>query len=150
MNEIVINNKKAYHDYTILETYVAGIVLTGTEIKSIRKGKASIVDSFCIIENGQIYLLNSYIEKFKPGTYNNHDVLRKRKLLLNKREISKLQDKCIIKGMAIIPLSMYINENGICKVDIALCKGKTCYDKRNSLKESDIKRQIEIHIKYYE
>lgn len=150
MNNINIKNKKAYHDYIILDKYVAGIILTGTEIKSIRKGKASIIDSFCIIENGEIFLINSFINKFDLGTYNNHDERRNRKLLLTKNEINKLYNKSIIKGNTIIPLSLFINENGLCKIEIAIAKGKTNYDKRNTIKENDIKRQIDIQMKKYE
>lgn len=149
MNEIVIKNKKAYHDYTILETYVAGIVLTGTEIKSIRKGKASIIDSFCIIENGEVFLINAFINKFSLGTYNNHEERRNRKLLLTKKEIRKIYNKSIIKGNTIIPLSLFINKHGFCKIQIAIAKGNTNYDKRNLLKEKDIQKEINKSVKNY-
>lgn len=140
---ITIKNRKAYFDYSILDKYIAGIVLTGTEIKSIREGKASLVDAYCYIQNNEVWLKNSYIAEYKNGSYLNHEVRRERKLLLRKDEIRKLSNKIKTPGLTIIPLSLYINDRGMCKVEIALCKGKKEYDKRNTLKEKDTKREID-------
>lgn len=144
-----IKNRKAKYDYEILETYIAGIVLTGTEIKSIRAGKASLVDTHCTIDNGEIWMRNSFINKFELGTFNNHEEKRPRKLLLNKTEIHKLEKEVQIKGNTIVPLKMFINKKGFCKVEIALCRGKKDYDKRQSIKERDNKRELDKIIKNY-
>lgn len=144
---MMIKNKKAHFDYSFLDKYIAGIVLTGTEIKSIRDGKASLVDTYCYIQDGEMWLKNSYIAEYKNGGYINHEVRRVRKLLLHKDEIRKLANKTKVPGLTIIPLSMYINDRGICKVEIALCKGKKVYDKRSTLKEKDSKREIDKILK---
>ena len=144
-----IKNRKATFDYEILEKYVAGIVLTGTEIKSIRLGKASLVDSFCIINHNEIIMQNSYIAKFEIAAMYNHEERRNRKLLLTKQEIRRLTKKVEEVGNTIIPLKMFINNKGICKVEIALCKGKKSYDKRESIKEKDNKRELDRIIKSY-
>ncbi len=146
---MIIKNKKALFNYEVLDKYIAGIVLVGTEIKSIRQGKASLVDSYCTIYNNEIILLNSYIGKFDIAAQFNHDERRQRKLLLNKQEINKLKKGIEIKGFTIIPLSMFINEKGLCKVEIALCKGKKTYDKRETIKEKDNKRELERTLKNY-
>lgn len=142
MKTLNIQNKKAKFEYFILDTYIAGIQLTGTEIKSIRTGNAGLVDTFCTIDNNEIWLRNSYIGKFDKGSYNNHAVYRIRKLLLNKKEIKNLQKEVIKPGYSIVPLNMFINERGFCKVKIALVKGKHDYDKRQVIKDRDNKREI--------
>ena len=140
--KLVANNKKAYHDYFIEETYEAGIVLTGTEIKSIRLGKASLVDTFCYFANGELWVKNMHIAEYFYGTYNNHSARRDRKLLLNRKELEKLQRGSKDPGFTIVPVRMFINEKGLCKVVIALAKGKKEYDKRESLKEKADKREM--------
>lgn len=144
-----IKNRKAKYDYEILETYIAGIVLTGTEMKSIRAGKASFVDTHCTIDNNEIWLRNSFINKFELGTYNNHEEKRPRKLLLNKKEIRTLEKEVQIKGNTIVPLKMFINKRGYCKVEIALCRGKKDYDKRQTIKERDNKRELDKIMKSF-
>jgi len=144
-----IKNKKALFDYEVLEKYIAGIVLTGTEIKSIRGGKASLVDSYCIISNNEIFLKNSYIAPFELGTFNNHEDRRLRKLLLNKQEIKKLKKSIEEKGLTIIPIKMFINNTGLCKIEIALCRGKKEYDKRETIKEKDNKIELDRIMKNY-
>ena len=148
-SDICIKNKKAYFDYTILDTYIAGIILTGTEIKSIRAGKASLVDTFCYIHNNEIWLKNSYIAPYENSGYISHEERRERKLLLNKKEIEKLHKFSLITGNTIIPLKMFINEKGLCKIEIAACKGKKEYDKREAIKERDNKREIDSFIKNF-
>lgn len=137
-----ILNRKAKFNFEIIETYIAGIVLTGTEIKSVRLGKASLVDSHCTIDNNEVWMRNSFINKYYKGTFYNHIENRPRKLLLNKNEIKRLSQKVSIKGYTIVPLKMFINKNGFCKVEIALCRGKKEYDKRQTIKERDLSREI--------
>lgn len=149
MKQINIQNKKARYDYNVLDTYVAGIVLSGTEIKSIRAGNASIIDSHCTIDNNEIWLRNSFIGKCEFGSYNNHEELRPRKLLLKKSEIIKLFNKVSIKGYTIIPLKLFINCKGFCKVEIALCKGKKDFDKRETIKNRDNIRELDKIMKHY-
>lgn len=144
--KIIANNKKAFHDYHILEKYEAGIVLTGTEIKSVRDGNVNIKDAHCLIRNGEIFLMNMHISKYKQGNIFNHDETRSRKLLLHKKEIIKLEQKVNQESMAIIPLKVYL-EKGLCKVEISLAKGKKNYDKRQSLKEKDMKKRMDKAIK---
>ncbi|MEG0948107.1 MAG: SsrA-binding protein [Bacteroidales bacterium] len=141
--DINIRNKRATFDYEIIDTYRAGIVLTGTEIKSIRLGKASLVDSYCYFANGELWVKNMYIAEYFYGTYNNHAARRERKLLLQKKELTKLQRLVKESGYTIIPSKLYINEKGLAKVTIALGKGKKSYDKRQSLREKDDKRQMD-------
>lgn len=142
-NNIQIKNKRATFDYELLETFTAGIVLTGTEIKSVRLGKASLVDTFCVVERSEVWVKNMYIAEYFYGTYNNHSTRRERKLLLNKKEIRKLEGVAKNSGFTIIPTRMFINERGLAKVVIAIAKGKKEYDKRQSLKERDDKREID-------
>ena len=137
---IEIKNKKAYFDYTIIEELEAGIVLTGTEIKSIRKGSCDIKDTFVNIKNNEAYVLNMYIAKYEEGNIFNHDERRTRKLLLHKKEILKLKEKIKIDGLTIIPSKLYFNKNKV-KLLIGVCKGKKLYDKRQSLKEKDVKKE---------
>ena len=144
---INIKNKRAEHEFLIIDKYTAGIVLTGTEIKSIRSGKASLVDAFCYIHNGEMWMKNGYIAEYDFGSYNNHSTRRDRKLLLNRKEIHSLQDDTRSPGFAIVPLRMYINEKGLAKVVIALCRGKKEYDKRATLKEKQDRREMDRAMK---
>ena len=137
---IEIKNKKAYFDYTILEEIEAGISLVGTEIKSIRKGSVDLKDSFIIIKNNEVFILNMYIAKYEEGNIFNHDERRTRKLLLHKKEIKKLKEKVSVEGLTLIPLKLYFKKNYV-KVLVGLCKGKKLYDKRASIKERDLKRE---------
>ena len=141
-SDIQILNKKAKFEYIILDRYTAGIQLFGTEIKSIRDGKASLVDSYCAVEHGEMYVKQMHIAEYRFGSYANHEVRRDRKLLLNKRELRKLEKATKDTGKTIIPLLLFINENGLAKLEIALCQGKHTYDKRQSLREADDKRQM--------
>lgn len=146
---IQIKNKRAEFDYLLLDQYSAGIVLTGTEIKSIRQGKASLVDTFCYIRNGEVWLKNMYVAHYKEGSYNNHMERRDRKLLLQKKEIRKLLSGEKTPGYSIVPTLLYINEKGLAKVDIFLCRGKKEYDKRESLKAKDDRREMDRAVKRY-
>jgi SsrA-binding protein len=140
---INIQNKRARFDYEILDKYNAGIVLTGTEIKSIRLGKASITESFCEFSNNELFVINATIEEYLYGTHYNHKAKSERKLLLNKKELKKLEKDNQNKGLTIVPLRLYTTDKGLAKLEIALCKGKKNYDKRESLKEQDSKRDID-------
>lgn len=147
---INILNKRARFDYEIIETYSAGIVLAGTEIKSIRLGKANITESFCEFNAAnELFAINTYIEEYTFGNQFNHSARSERKLLLNKKELKSLAKSVQAKGLTIVPLKLYTNEKGIAKLDIGLCRGKKTYDKRESLKESDTKRDIERIKKQY-
>lgn len=141
--DINIRNKRATFDYEIQETYRAGIVLTGTEIKSIRLGKASLVDSYCFFANGELWVKNMYIAEYFYGTYNNHVTRRDRKLLLERKELKKIERLVKESGLTLIPSRLFINEKGLAKVNIALAKGKKSYDKRQSIKEREDKRQMD-------
>ena len=141
-----ILNRKARHDYFIEEEYEAGLVLTGTEIKSIRNGKANLKDSYAIIKNGEAYILNMHISKYDEGNIFNHEETRTRKLLLNKKEIYKLRDAIERAGYTLVPLNVYFKGN-YAKVLIGLARGNHNYDKRESLKEKDMKREIEKNLK---
>jgi len=143
---IEIKNKKAYFDYFIEEEIEAGIVLKGTEIKSIRDGKANIKDCYAIIKNNEVFLLNMYIAKYDDASIFNHDERRTRKLLLNKKEILKLRDKVEISGYTLVPIKLYFKNNKV-KILIGIAKGKKNYDKRESIKEKDIKREIDKSLK---
>lgn len=138
----IAQNKKARHDYHIEETYEVGIVLQGTEIKSIRAGKVSIKDSFARIENGEVFLYNMHISPYEQGNRYNHDPLRTRKLLLHRREISKLIGATKEQGYSLVPLKIYLKD-GFAKIQLALAKGKKLYDKRENIKQRDAKREIE-------
>ena len=142
-SNVLIKNKKASFDYEFLDTFIAGIVLTGTEIKSIRLGKASLVDTYCVFTNGELWVKNINISAYFYGTYNNHQPRRDRKLLLNKKELRKLDRQVKETGLTIVPTKMFINERGLAKVGIALAKGKREYDKRQSIKEKDDKRMLD-------
>ncbi|MDR1936936.1 MAG: SsrA-binding protein SmpB [Tannerellaceae bacterium] len=142
-NTIQIKNKRATFDYELLETFVAGLVLTGTEIKSIRLGKASLVDTYCLVERGELWVKNMYIAEYFYGTYNNHSARRDRKLLLTKRELKKIDGAARNSGFTIIPTRLFINEKGLAKIVVAIAKGKKEYDKRESIKQRDDKREID-------
>lgn len=141
-----ILNRRANYDYFIEDTYEAGIVLTGTEIKSLRKGKANIKDSYAIIRNDEIYLLNAHISSYEQANQFNHDENRTRKLLLHKKEILKLRDKLLKEGYTLIPLKMYFKENNL-KVLIGVCKGKKNFDKREAIKKRENDREIRKTLK---
>lgn len=143
LKTINILNKRAKFNYEILDKYSAGIVLSGTEIKSIRLGKASITESFCEFHEGELFVINSTIEEYLYGTHYNHKTKSERKLLLNKKELKKLNKDSDNKGLTIVPLRLYTNEKGLAKLEIALCRGKKNYDKRESLKEQDTKRDLD-------
>lgn len=138
-----IRNRRASFDYELLETYTAGIVLTGTEIKSIRLGKASLVDTFCVFERGELWVKNMHITEYFYGTYNNHQARRDRKLLLNKTELRKIQRATLVTGFTIVPTRLFINDKGLAKLVIAVEKGKKQYDKRQSLREKEDKRSMD-------
>jgi SsrA-binding protein len=138
-----IKNRKAEHEYYIVQTLEAGIVLTGTEIKSIRAGKVNFKDSYAKIENGECWLMNLHISAWEKASFFNHDPERKRKLLLNRHEIKRLKSKTDEQGMTLVPMEMYINEAGFCKVKLALAKGKHSYDKRETLQKKDLEREKE-------
>lgn len=146
---VSIRNKKASFEYFFVDTYTAGIVLTGTEIKSIRQGKASLVDSFCYIHNGEIWVKGMNISPYFFGSYNNHEAKRDRKLLLNKREINKLQEATKQVGFTIIPILVFIDDHGRAKIDIALAKGKKEFDKRQTMKEKEDRREMDRAMKHY-
>ena len=145
--KLVANNKKAYHDYFIEETYEAGIVLTGTEIKSVRQGRVSIKESYAKIEKGELILYGMNISPYEQGNRYNVDPLRPRKLLLHKQEIRKLIGYTTMKGLTLVPLRMYINEEGRAKVEIAVARGKKNYDKRDDIAKRDAKRDMDRKMK---
>ena len=146
---VQIKNKKASFEYFFMETFTAGIVLTGTEIKSIRMGKASLVDTFCFINNGEIWVKGMNISPYFYGSYNNHEAKRDRKLLLNNREIHKLQEATKQIGYTIVPTLVFIDKNGRAKMDIALAKGKKEFDKRQTLKEKEDRREMDRAMKRF-
>ena len=146
--QINIKNKRASFDYEFVDTFTAGIVLTGTEIKSIRAGKASLVDTYCYTNNGEIWVKNMYVALYEEGSYNNHVERRERKLLLNKKEIINLRDDTKSPGFTIVPVRLFINEKGLAKLVIALARGKKEYDKRQSLKEKEDRREMDRAMKH--
>ena len=143
-----IKNKRASFDYEFIDLYTCGIVLTGTEIKSIRQNKASLVDTYCIFLGGELWVKNMHIAEYSYGSYNNHVARRDRKLLLTKKELRKLKQSEKVPGFTIVPTRMFINEKGLCKVVIALAKGKKEYDKRQTLKEKDDRREMDRMFKH--
>ena len=147
-NNILIKNKRASFDYELLETYTAGIVLTGTEIKSIRLGKASLVDTFCIVDKGELWVKNMYIAEYFYGTYNNHVARRDRKLLLTKKELRKIAGEVRTTGFTIVPTKLFINEKGLAKLVVAVAKGTKEYDKRDSIRERDDRREMDRAFKH--
>lgn len=145
----VIKNRKATFEYFLTQTFKCGIMLTGTEIKSVRAGKVNLKEGYCYVRNNAVWIKNMHIAPYKEGSYSNHLPLRERKLLLKKREINKIESKLKEKGLTLIPVQMYINERGLAKLDISLAKGKKFYDKRNSIKEKDTKREVARDMKGY-
>ena len=140
--DISIKNRRATYDYAIVETFTTGIVLTGTEIKSLRQGKGSLVDTFCYVDNGEVWVKNMYIAEYFYGTYNNHAARRDRKLLLQRKEIRRLEKDGKESGFTIVPLKLFISERGLAKLVIGLARGKKEYDKRQSIREREDKRAI--------
>jgi len=146
-NIINIKNKKARYEFEFIETYTAGIVLSGTEIKSIRNGKASIIESYGVLDNNEIFIRNMYIQEYENGTHYNHKPRKDRKLLLNKTEIKKISRKIKLKGLTIVPINLFISKKGYAKLKIAVAKGKKLYDKREDIKMKDQKRDLDRKIK---
>jgi SsrA-binding protein len=140
---IVIRNKKASHDYEFIEKFVAGIILSGTEIKSLRLGKATLADSYCFFSNGELFIKGMHIAEYWWGNLNNHDPLRERKLLLTSRELRKIERKIKESGLTIIVIKVFINDKGLAKAEIAISKGKKEYDKRETLKRKDASREMD-------
>jgi len=147
--KIITVNRKASHDYEIFEKFEAGIILLGSEIKSIREGKINLKDSYVEIRASEAFLINTHISMYSNASYNNHEPERVRKLLLHRREIKKLDRKVRTRGVSIVPLKMYYNNKGFVKVEIALAKGRRQYDKKQKIKEKDIKREVDRELKYY-
>ena len=145
--EINIKNKKAKYEFEFIDTYIAGIVLTGTEIKSIRNGKASIMESYGVLNKGEVIIRNMYIQEYENGTHYNHQPRRDRILLLNKSEISKIDRKIKAKGLTLVPVKLFINKKGLAKLEIAIAKGKKIHDKREDLKLKDAKREMDRRLK---
>ena len=141
-----IKNRSAYFEYFIDNKYDAGIVLQGTEVKSLRDGKASFNDSYCLIHKGEVWVKNLHIAEYSHGSVNNHDPMRERKLLLQKREIKKIQSKLTEKGYTLIPLRIFLNEKNLVKMEIGLGKGKKMYDKRESIKQRDVQREMKRYL----
>ena len=140
---INITNKKAYHDYFIQDEFTAGIMLVGTEIKSVRLGKANLSDSYCTFKGNEMFVIGMHISDYENASFSKHDPKRDRKVLLTKRELKWLRSQVQEKGLTIVPLNLFINEHGLAKLHIAVAKGKHTYDKKESLKEKDIKRELE-------
>lgn len=140
--KISIKNRRASFDYSLIETFIAGIVLLGTEIKAIREGKVSLVDSFCYFRNGEVFVRNLNISIYTEGNLYNHEPTRERKLLLNKQELTKLQKKLVDKGLTLIPTLLFTSDSGYAKLEIAVAKGKKMFDKRDDMKAKDIDRDI--------
>ena len=147
MAGIELKNKRAKFEFELLDDYLAGIVLTGTEIKSLRTGKGSIAESFCVFVNGELFVRNMYIAEYEQGSYNNHEPKRDRKLLLSKTELNKLEKKLKDKGLTIVPSKAFLNENNLVKVRIHLARGKKLHDKRHDLKDKDTKREMDRAMK---
>jgi SsrA-binding protein len=148
-SDINIRNKKASFEYLILENFVAGIKLLGTEIKSIREAKANISDAFCTFINGELYVRNLHVSEYSHGSFYNHEAKRDRKLLLTKKELKKLLIKSEDKGLTIVPLKIFISNRGFAKMEIALAQGKKAFDKRDSIKERDVKREMDKAMKEF-
>ena len=142
-----IKNRSVYHEYFIDTKYEAGMVLLGTEVKSIRAGKVSFNDSYCLIHKGELWIKSLHIAEYSHGNLNNHDPVRDRKLLLQKREISKIESKLKEKGYTLIPLRMFFNEKNLVKIEIGLARGKKLHDKRESIKEKDVEREMKRFLK---
>ena len=141
-NTVNIENRRAKFDYQFLDTLTAGMVLKGTEIKSIREGKAALADSYCFFKNDELYVRNLHITEYENASFTNHDPMRERKLLLSRQELNKLQKKVKDQGLTIVPVKLFINEKGFAKLNIALAKGKKLFDKRDDIKKRDIEREM--------
>lgn len=141
-SNVNIKNRKASHEYFFLDTYIAGIQLIGVEIKSVRNGEVNLSEAYCVFQNGELYLKNTHISPYENAGFVKVDPLRDRKLLLNKNELRKLSEGISRKGLTIVPTKMFINDRGLCKVEVCLCQGKKTYDKRESLKEKDMKKNV--------
>lgn len=148
-NQTIIQNRKARHEYIFEETFTAGMVLTGTEVKSLRSGKASLQEAYCQVIGGECFILNMNIAEYDKGSYNNHPPLRQRKLLLTKRELAKLKKGLEQQGCTIVPIKLYFNDRNLAKLDIALARGKKLHDKRETLKEKDTKREMDRQMGKY-
>src|SRR5688500_10121492 len=142
-----IRNRSAYHEFFIEDKYEAGLVLTGTEVKSLRAGRASFNDSYCYFHKGELWIKSLHIAEYSHGTVNNHDPMRERKLLLSKRELKKMETKMKEKGFTIVPLRIYFNEKGFAKLEIGLGKGKKLHDKRETIKSRDVEREMKRYLK---
>ena len=142
-----IKNRSAYYEYFIDDKYTAGIVLTGTEVKSLRSGKASFNDSYCLFQKGELWIRSFHISEYTHGTFNNHDPLRERKLLLSKRELKRLENKLKEQGYTIVPLRLFFNEKNLAKLEIGLAKGKKLHDKRESIKQRESDRELKRYVK---
>jgi SsrA-binding protein len=142
-----IRNKSASFEYHFIDKYVCGIVLTGTEIKSIRMNNANVNDAYCIVNKDEIFIKSMHISRYNEGTYNNHEPMRDRKLLLKKKEILKIETELKDNGITVIPIALFINDRGLVKIEIAVAKGKKLYDKRDDIKEKDIKRELQRSFK---
>lgn len=142
-NNINIKNRKATFDYEIIETFTAGMVLTGTEIKALRQGKAGLSDTYCMFENRELWVKNMYIAEYSHGSYNNHSTHRDRKLLLNRKELTRIRKAAEQPGYSVVPIRVFINERGLAKMVIAIARGKKLYDKRQSIKEREDKRNLD-------
>ncbi len=147
LKDINIVNRRAGFEYSFLEKFIAGMQLQGTEIKSIREGKANLSDSFCYLKNGELWVRSLHISEYTEGTYNNHLPTRERKLLLHKREIEKIEKKLKDQGLTIVPLRLFIAENGYAKLEIAIAKGKKLHDKREDIKKKDLQRETDRKFK---
>lgn len=142
-----IRNRSAFHEFFIDNKYEAGMVLLGTEVKSIRNGKVSFNDSYCLIHKGEIWIKSLHIAEYSHGNINNHDPMRDRKLLLQKREIKKIESKLKEKGYTLVPLRIFFNEKALVKMEIGLAKGKKLHDKRESIRQKDVEREMKRHLK---
>jgi SsrA-binding protein len=142
-----IKNRSAFHEYFIEDKYVAGMALVGTEVKSLREGRASFNDSYCFFMKGELFIRSLHISEYTKGTSNNHDPVRERKLLLNKKELRKIEAKIKEKGYSIVPLKIFFSENGLAKIEIGLGKGKKLFDKRDSIKQRDVDREMKRFVK---
>lgn len=149
-NTIKIKNKKARYEYELIEKYVAGIQLTGTEIKSIRTSKASITEAYCAFNQKELWVKNMHIAEYSHGNIHNHEPKRERKLLLKKGELKKIAKKINEKGLTLIPTLLFVNEKGLAKLEIAIAKGKKLYDKRQAIKDKETKRQVDRELKNYQ
>ena len=141
-NKVNIRNKRASYEYEFIDKYVAGLVLKGTEIKSIREGKVNLQDGYCLFLNSELFIKNMHISPYKQGSHYNHEPTRERKLLLSKKELGRLKKKSEEKGLSIIPVKLFTNDRGFAKLEIALARGKKLHDKRQSIKEKDLKQEL--------